>query len=375
MRFTHYASLILLFVISVLPAQAHQLRPAIVTLTFNLPQSVTVAIETNAEALLAEIGPGHDNTDDAPEAQVYRQLRELKPQQLKEKFAGFKQQYRQGLKLLLSDQEAVWQFVSIMVPEIGDTRVSRKSVITYRAEIPPGASTAVWSYAAKYGDAVVNFIDSMQGQKNSYWLVKGEQSPLFKLDDSVQQRGWLEVALDYTELGFLHILPKGLDHILFVIGLFLLSTRLSPLLWQVTAFTLAHTITLALSIYGLINVSAAIVEPLIALSIAYVGIENLLTRELKPWRVVIVFLFGLLHGMGFAGVLTELGLPESDFVTALITFNIGVELGQLSIILLAFLAVFWLRKNDVVYRKLVVIPGSLFIALMGLYWAWERISF
>ncbi|MCK4842993.1 MAG: HupE/UreJ family protein, partial [Methylococcales bacterium] len=146
-----------------------------------------------------------------------------------------------------------------------------------------------------------------------------------------------------------------------------------PLLWQVTAFTLAHTITLALSIYGVISVSSLIIEPLIALSIAYVGIENMLTRELKPWRVVVVFLFGLLHGLGFAGVLTELGLPESQFVTALISFNIGVELGQLSVILLAFLALFWLRKNRDLYRKFVIIPGSFSIAMMGLYWTWVRI--
>ena len=182
------------------------------------------------------------------------------------------------------------------------------------------------------------------------------------------------MALDYVGLGYIHILPKGLDHILFVLGLFLLSKKFKPLLWQVTAFTLAHTITLALSIYGVISVSSLIIEPLIALSIAYVGIENMLTRELKPWRVAIVFLFGLLHGMGFAGVLTELGLPESQFVTALITFNVGVELGQLSVILLAFLAVFWLRKNEELYRKLIILPGSLGISLMGLFWTWERLA-
>ena len=115
-------------------------------------------------------------------------------------------------------------------------------------------------------------------------------------------------------------------------------------------------------------------EPLIAISIAYVGIENILTRQLKPWRIIVVFVFGLLHGMGFAGVLTELGLPETEFVTALITFNIGVELGQLSVILLAFAAVFWLRQDERRYRNFVVIPGSVLIALMGLFWTWQRIA-
>ena len=175
-------------------------------------------------------------------------------------------------------------------------------------------------------------------------------------------------------MGIDHIVPLGLDHILFVLGLFLLSRQFAPLLWQVSAFTLAHTITLALSIYGFISLPAYIVETLIALSIVYVGLENILTRELKPWRVIIVFGFGLLHGMGFAGVLLDLGLPESDFVNALISFNIGVELGQLTVIGLALSAVFWIRNRPEIYRLWVVIPASAMIALTGLYWSVQRIG-
>ncbi len=181
----------------------------------------------------------------------------------------------------------------------------------------------------------------------------------------------LEVAARYLALGFWHILPAGLDHILFVLGLFLLSTRWRPLLLQVSAFTLAHTLTLALSTYGVLRLPSAIVEPLIALSIAYVAIENLLTTRLHPWRPVIVFAFGLLHGLGFAGVLSELGLPENERLAALIAFNGGVELGQLAVLVAAFAAVGWLR-NRKGYRHWVVVPGSLMIALVGLYWAIER---
>src|SRR5205823_5104476 len=127
---------------------------------------------------------------------------------------------------------------------------------------------------------------------------------------------------------FTHIVPGGLDHILFVLGIFLLSMKVKPVLAQVTAFTLAHSITLGLTIYGLVSVSPRVVEPMIALSIAYVAIENIATTALRPSRVAIVFAFGLLHGMGFAGVLKELGLPRAEFLTALVTFNVGVELGQ-----------------------------------------------
>ena len=181
------------------------------------------------------------------------------------------------------------------------------------------------------------------------------------------------VAKQYLVLGFEHILPKGLDHILFVLGIFLLSPAWRPVLWQVTTFTIAHSITLGLTIYGIVSLSPAIVEPLIALSITYVAIENLFTSTLKPWRIALVFAFGLLHGMGFAGVLSELGLPRSEFFTALVTFNLGVEAGQLAVIALAFLAVGWWRRSEAGrYRRWVVVPASVLIAICGAWWTITR---
>ena len=164
-----------------------------------------------------------------------------------------------------------------------------------------------------------------------------------------------------------------MDHILFVLGLFLLSLRWKPLLFQVTAFTLAHSITLALTIYGIFSLSPKIVEPLISASIVYVAVENIFTRDLKPWRVFVVFGFGLLHGMGFAGVLSEIGLPRSDFLLALITFNVGVELGQLAVIVLAFLSVgLWTMRKSW-YRERISVPASAAIALIGTYWTVDRV--
>ena len=153
----------------------------------------------------------------------------------------------------------------------------------------------------------------------------------------------------------------------------MLSTKLRPLLLQVTAFTPAHTITLGLTIYGVFSLAPSIVEPLIALSIAYVAVENLVTTELKPWRVALVFAFGLLHGMGFAGVLTDLGLPRGEFVTALLTFNVGVEMGQLAVIGVAFTMVAGVMDREW-YRRRVVIPASVVIAAVGLYWTVERLA-
>jgi hypothetical protein len=190
---------------------------------------------------------------------------------------------------------------------------------------------------------------------------------------SVREPGRWLVARQYLELGFEHIVPQGTDHILFVLGLFLLGNRLKPLLLQVTAFTVAHSITLGLSLYGVFRLSPLIVEPLIALSIAFVAVENICTPELKLWRPFVVFGFGLMHGLGFAGVLTSLGLPRKDFATALVTFNAGVELGQLAVISLAFLAVGWWRRRPW-YRKTIVIPASGVIALVGLFWTVQRVA-
>ena len=184
----------------------------------------------------------------------------------------------------------------------------------------------------------------------------------------------IATAFRYSALGFTHIVPNGLDHMLFVLGIFLLSRRLREVLTQVSAFTIAHSITLALSVYGIVSVSPAVVEPLIAVSIAYVAIENIFMSELRPWRVALVFAFGLLHGMGFAGALKDLGLPRSEFVIALATFNVGVEAGQLAVIGAAFLLVGWYCGRRHWYRRLVVVPASVLIACMAVYWTVERLS-
>ncbi|MGL5890276.1 MAG: HupE/UreJ family protein [Bacteroidia bacterium] len=184
-----------------------------------------------------------------------------------------------------------------------------------------------------------------------------------------------EIAALYFQLGFKHILPLGLDHILFVVCLYLLNPKLKPVLWQATAFTVAHSITLGLAMYGVISPTGSIVEPIIALSIFFVAAENLITDELKPTRVLLVFAFGLIHGMGFAGVLGELGLPKGEFATALILFNVGVELGQIVVILGLWLLIgLWFSKK-IWYRKRIVMPLSVAIALIALYWTIERIFF
>jgi hypothetical protein len=185
---------------------------------------------------------------------------------------------------------------------------------------------------------------------------------------SVTDAAWV-----YLKLGYNHILPMGLDHILFVLSLFMLSPKLKPLLWQATAFTVAHSITLGLAMYHIISPPANIVEPLIALSILYVSLENIFSPRLKASRIGIVFLFGLVHGMGFAGALGKLGLPQEAYLLSLVMFNIGVELGQLTIILSAYFLMGKWFGNKSYYRRLIVIPVSAVIAIVSAVWTVQRL--
>lgn len=171
--------------------------------------------------------------------------------------------------------------------------------------------------------------------------------------------------------GFLHVLPLGLDHVLFVLGLFLMSRKWKPLLFQVTTFTLAHTLTLWLASAGWVEFPARVVEPVIAASIVFVALENLVRRDYSHWRLVVVFVFGLIHGLGFAGVMSTRLDSTASLVVGLLGINIGVELGQLAILTVAFLATCWIA-SETKYRKLVVVPGSLLIALAGIWWVLER---
>ena len=266
---------------------------------------------------------------------------------------------------------ATHEDVAITIVE-GKPNVTR---LRLTGRTPPSVSRFTFSDEAITGYFVLKLRSEGRGEAVTQWIDGGKTSTPFPLDRAVVPlTRWQIVAL-YLRLGFTHILPRGLDHVLFVLGIFLLAVDLKPVLWQVSAFTLAHTITLALTVYGVVSLSPRVVEPLIALSIVYVAVENIFTSKLHAWRPVVVFCFGLLHGMGFAGVLTEIGLPRSEFVPALLSFNAGVECGQLTVILAAFLLFGLPFRRKPWYRQRIVIPGSLIIAIVGLYWSIQRVFF
>lgn len=240
--------------------------------------------------------------------------------------------------------------------------------------VPRGATTVTWRYDLARASYAFIMKSADDDPERVVWLEGGEASPAIAFaSDRNAAPSRTSLAWTYLQLGFTHILPGGIDHILFVLGLFLLSRRLRPMLWQVSAFTLAHSITLGLAMYGVVSLPSAVVEPLIALSIVYVAFENVWSSELKRSRIVLVFVFGLLHGLGFAGVLRELALPPSEFLTGLLSFNVGVEAGQLTVIALASLLVARWTVNPHRYRQFVVIPASVLIALVGVFWTVTRV--
>ena len=192
---------------------------------------------------------------------------------------------------------------------------------------------------------------------------------------ALEQAPTKDVVCYYLKLGFQHIIPSGPDHILFIISLCLLSTKISTIIWQASAFTVAHTITLALSMKNIIVAPPDLVEPIIALSICFVAVENLLITKLKAWRVIIVFLFGLIHGMGFASPLNEIGLPRNKFYTSVFSFNVGVELGQITIIILVFALLIYRFGKKEWYRKYIVYPLSAIIAIIAAWWTIQRVFF
>jgi len=254
-----------------------------------------------------------------------------------------------------------------------ETAPNRFVTIHFEGRIPAGAKAVRFREDAPIGEILVEVSNEGVDPPERRWSRAGWEAGPFAVASAPAVPPVLAIVGTYLALGFRHIVPDGLDHILFVLGLFLASRELSWLLAQVTAFTVAHSITLGLAMFGVVSLPSSIVEPAIAISIVFVAVENVIGRETGRVRVAIVFAFGLLHGLGFAGALREIGLPRSRFLPALLSFNLGVEAGQLTVLALAFCAVgAWLGRRSW-YRARVAVPASIAIAAVGLYWTIQRL--
>jgi hypothetical protein len=266
------------------------------------------------------------------------------------------------------EEQLLLALVGLQVPSDVDASLPRYSVITIRADAVPAV---VFSWDARYGDVIVR--QKGVSEDLAYTaLVPADTASALINNDNPPVVPMTEVIVAYLISGFDHILPKGLDHILFVIGLCFYAPGFIQILWQVSAFTVAHTLTLAMASAGLMTPPGSVIEPLIALSIAYIAVENIFPQARLVWRPAVIFLFGLLHGFGFASVLAEFGLPFGQFIVALISFNIGVELGQLVVVAACISGIMVWTRHKSWYQSAVATPISAFVGLVGLYWLIER---
>jgi hypothetical protein len=359
-------------IVMALPAQSHENAPAIVDMTVD-GGNVIISIDVNVESLVSGTADEAFSGKTEEGAEEYLRLRDLSAAELAAAYAPFAQTYLDGLQLTVDGTAIALTPQDPVIPDTGDVAEARISTLNFTGTLPETGELK-WTYPPTFGDSILRVFVPNSAEFPEPTLadfVPRSTTATVDLGNIVPQTTG-QVFVDYIIAGFDHIIPKGLDHILFVIGLFLLSTQLRPLLLQATMFTLAHTITLALGALGYVNVPGSIVEPLIAASIVFIAVENIFTDKLTPWRPFVIFAFGLLHGLGFASVLGDFGLPSGQFVPALIAFNIGVEIGQLAVIALCFLAVgVWFRNKDW-YHKVIVVPASLAIALMAFYWVLDR---
>lgn len=361
----------LIFTICALPAASHEIRPAIANVTVGTDR-VHVEMLVTLEALVAGLDlAGIGDTNESPLSDQYDALRVAPPEELELALRRAWPGIVRDIRLKSGEVTLAPRIDSVKIDPVGNGDLARESLLRLSATLPDDSSAITLGWDESLGALVVRQVLAEGGGYSGY-LTDGQDSDPIPRIGSARQH-WFSAFVSYVAIGFEHIVPKGLDHILFVLGLFFFSLHLRPLLLQVTAFTIAHTVTLALGILGLVQIPAAIVEPLIAASIVYVAVENIFANRYHYWRTAVVFGFGLLHGLGFASVLVDIGLDPDRFVTGLIGFNVGVELGQLAVIAAAYLCVgYWFGKAPW-YRSRIAIPASVAIAIVGAYWFSERV--
>ena len=344
-------------------AAAHEIGTTRVSVVFHQGRTYEVEIATDAATLIEKLAAPDDASLPAG----------MGPAGLESLLGSLDEKFRGRVKIAFDSSDCRPAIAYSVAPGTGAASAA-VATIRLSGRIPPNSRRFAWTYGWTFASYALTVRSAPSENPATQWVEGGQSSVPFELAAPPPRDSQLATARRYLTLGFTHIVPKGLDHMLFVLGIFLLTRRARSVLAQVSAFTVAHSITLGLSMYGLITVSPRIVEPAIAISIAYVAIENIFLSELKPWRLALVFAFGLLHGMGFAGALKDLGLPRSEFVTALVTFNVGVEAGQMAVIAAAFMLVGWYCAHRAWYRSRIVVPASALIACTAVYWTIARLS-
>ena len=323
-----------------------------------------IAIDVDPAAMLAPEARKGDENPRTVFAALPEAERQVRLEQLRDRF-------RQDITLRFDDRVVVPTVLIADLEPIADAYDQSLNGVILSGVVPPGAKTFVWQSSPHLG-VMVLVVQHQGGESSEEVVAAGGMSRTHHLDGTAEPSRW-SPFIQFLSLGFTHILPDGPDHVLFVLGLFLGCLTFRHLLLQVTAFTLAHSLTLGLAWFGVVTLPGRFIETAIAASIAVIAIENC-ARSTGPsrWRPAIVFAFGLVHGLGFADILHQHQIHGADLATALVGFNLGVELAQLTVVSVAFAVVFSLRHRPW-YRQRVVIPASLVIAATGLVWAGWRL--
>jgi hypothetical protein len=358
--------------------RAHEVIPSImdVGMSDTAPNGLSIELTFTAEAFLAGLDLSEiSETDDSDRSDQYDEIRQLSGASLSELIEQKFDDLAALITVNADDQRLDLGLEKIVVEDQNDLRLVRQTTLYLSAPLPDGARALSAGLDKSLGAVLVRQRGEGSDPNYSDYLTSGGVSSDFVLGTITEQSD-LDLVLKYIYSGIVHIVPAGLDHILFVIGLLAFSLSGKALVAQISLFTVAHTLTLAMASLGWVAVPGAIVEPLIALSIAYIGIENIWRAKgrLTLLRSAVVFGFGLLHGLGFASVLADFGLPSHAFVLGLLSFNIGVEIGQLMVVIPVFALLTVLRLNKYIFRQRFQVPVSLSISFVGLYWAAERLG-
>lgn len=358
-------------------ASAHEVEPAVADVSVGA-ERIEMTIRVALEPILAGVDlAAVEDTDDSPLSERNDALRALPPAELEAALRAAWPGIAEGIALESGGVPLTPELGAVTVPEAGDVELRRDSVIAVSAALPEGDAPVTLGWADSLGALIVRQVD--EGAAYEVFLTGGsETDPMPRT--GVAEQTLAQVVERYVVSGFIHVIPDGLDHILFVLGLYFFALAWRPLIWQITAFTVAHTLTLALATTGVIVIPGEwmwLVETIIAASIAYVAVENILggrKQEIGWTRIGIVFGFGLVHGLGFASVLSEFGLG-ADLAASLASFAVGLEIGHLTVIAVAFLLFGLPFGSRPWYRSAIVIPGSLVIAAIGVYWVLNRTGF
>jgi len=357
-------------------AQAHELRPAILDIGIvnANPDHLTINLTFSGEAFLADIDLSTlSDTDDSSKAGAYDDLRAVPAAALADRISASFPDLTDDFAILVGGRRSPVELLAVNVDSEADLRMSRDTTVEMRARLPNAGEIISVQWAPYLGPLLIRQMGEGSDPGYADYLVAGGVSAGFGLTGAGPTSA-TSVLQKYVHSGIIHIIPAGLDHIVFIIGLLAYGLSARGLIFQVSLFTIAHTLTLAMASLGWIQVSASIVEPLIALSIAWIGIENICRNpgRLAASRSVVVFAFGLLHGLGFASVLADFGLPQDAFILGLLSFNIGVEIGQLLIVVPIYLALRVISLSQAQFRNGFQLPVSGLIAAVGIFWFAER---